>query len=160
MCASSVKLSSDWCGHDREAWPPKGGKTVWILDKQPYQRERVSQPSDGKALCLVGAQWELMEQGASCHECCLVHLALCSCPGRFMMGLPMDALCGGPRIRCRGTPSLCSACDACCMGRFRSVTWLILPVVICLSQRLSHACLSVNNSYETANGSLNQLSNT
>ncbi|GAA96377.1 hypothetical protein E5Q_03043, partial [Mixia osmundae IAM 14324] len=23
-------------------------------------------------------------------------------------------------------------------------TWLILPVVICLSQRLSHACLSVN----------------
>ena len=37
-------------------------------------------------------------------------------------------------------------------------TWLILPVVIRLSQRLSHACLSVNNSYETANGSLNQLS--
>ena len=24
------------------------------------------------------------------------------------------------------------------------VTWLILPVVICLSQRLSHACLSIN----------------
>jgi hypothetical protein len=24
------------------------------------------------------------------------------------------------------------------------VTWLILPVVICLSQRLSHACLSMN----------------
>src|ERR1700736_2257195 len=28
---------------------------------------------------------------------------------------------------------------------FRTVvTWLILPVVICLSQRLSHACLSIN----------------
>ena len=26
----------------------------------------------------------------------------------------------------------------------RVVTWLILPVVICLSQRLSHACLSIN----------------
>ena len=26
------------------------------------------------------------------------------------------------------------------------VIWLILPVVICLSQRLSHACLSINNS--------------
>ncbi len=26
------------------------------------------------------------------------------------------------------------------------VTWLILPVVICLSQRLSHACLSINDS--------------
>ena len=37
-------------------------------------------------------------------------------------------------------------------------TWLILPVVICLSQRLSHACLSINCLYcETANGSLNQL---
>ena len=36
------------------------------------------------------------------------------------------------------------------------VTWLILPVVICLSQRLSHACLSISNLYrETANGSLN-----
>ncbi|KAM0793817.1 hypothetical protein BDR22DRAFT_816241, partial [Usnea florida] len=32
-------------------------------------------------------------------------------------------------------------------------TWLILPVVICLSQRLSHACLSISNLYgETANG--------
>jgi hypothetical protein len=47
------------------------------------------------------------------------------------------------------------------LGRLQQImvaTWLILPVVICLSQRLSHACLSVNNSYETANGSLNQLS--
>ena len=39
-----------------------------------------------------------------------------------------------------------------------AATWLILPVVICLSQRLSHACLSINSLYcETANGSLNQL---
>ena len=29
-------------------------------------------------------------------------------------------------------------------GVERVVTWLILPVVICLSQRLSHACLSIN----------------
>lgn len=42
---------------------------------------------------------------------------------------------------------------------FKIVIWLILPVVICLSQRLSHACLSISNLYsETANGSLNQLS--
>ena len=26
----------------------------------------------------------------------------------------------------------------------RNATWLILPVVICLSQRLSHACVSMN----------------
>ena|ERR1700759_1924587 len=28
---------------------------------------------------------------------------------------------------------------------YKIVTWLILPVVICLSQRLSHACLSISN---------------
>ena len=28
--------------------------------------------------------------------------------------------------------------------RFKLQTWLILPVVICLSQRLSHACLRIN----------------
>ena len=28
--------------------------------------------------------------------------------------------------------------------KYMVVTWLILPVVICLSQRLSHACLSIN----------------
>ena len=31
-----------------------------------------------------------------------------------------------------------------CLGFATIVTWLILPVVICLSQRLSHACLSIN----------------
>jgi hypothetical protein len=30
---------------------------------------------------------------------------------------------------------------------FTIVTWLILPVVICLSQRLSHACLSIKVFY-------------
>jgi hypothetical protein len=44
-------------------------------------------------------------------------------------------------------------------GHLEGDIWLILPVVICLSQRLSHACLSISNLYgETANGSLNQLS--
>lgn len=32
-----------------------------------------------------------------------------------------------------------------CLGSSaRNATWLILPVVICLSQRLSHACVSMN----------------
>ena len=31
-----------------------------------------------------------------------------------------------------------------CSDCRRTVTWLILPVVICLSQRLSHACLSTS----------------
>lgn len=30
------------------------------------------------------------------------------------------------------------------LGNSRNATWLILPVVICLSQRLSHACVSMN----------------
>ena len=30
------------------------------------------------------------------------------------------------------------------LWKIQKVTWLILPVVICLSQRLSHACLSIN----------------
>jgi hypothetical protein len=30
------------------------------------------------------------------------------------------------------------------LGQTSKVTWLILPVVICLSQRLSHACLSIS----------------
>ncbi len=37
--------------------------------------------------------------------------------------------------------------------------WLILPVVICLSKRLNHACQSITHLYEkTANISLNQQS--
>jgi hypothetical protein len=36
------------------------------------------------------------------------------------------------------------------VGGFDMVdTWLILPVVICLSQRLSHACLSINGNINT-----------
>ncbi len=38
----------------------------------------------------------------------------------------------------------------------RLVEWLILPVVICLSQRLSHACLSIAGNSEAANSSLQQ----
>ena len=41
---------------------------------------------------------------------------------------------------------------------FTIAIWLILPVVIRSSQRLSHACLSISTLYcETANGSLYQL---
>ena len=50
----------------------------------------------------------------------------------------LEALCDSSFLRCarewRKSFSVCST----------SVTWLILPVVICLSQRLSHACLSIS----------------
>ena len=35
--------------------------------------------------------------------------------------------------------------EPCAASESMVVTWLILPVVICLSQRLSHACLSISN---------------
>ena len=49
------------------------------------------------------------------------------------------------RGACLSTPGACVSEP--CKGlraTKRIVTWLILPVVICLSQRLSHACLSIN----------------
>ena len=54
------------------------------------------------------------------------------------------------RARSRATTrklNLSSALRRALAGRPRRtiVTWLILPVVICLSQRLSHACLSISN---------------
>ena len=65
---------------------------------------------------------------------------------------PEHPLGGGLRL---GVNAPSRVCDR----PLKIVTWLILPVVICLSQRLSHACLSISNLYcETANGSLNQLS--
>ena len=77
----------------------------------------------------------------------------------------IPALCGESAIfKETSTLTHCLQCVESSTGglaaiRARIVTWLILPVVICLSQRLSHACLSISNLYsETANGSLNQLS--
>ena len=65
---------------------------------------------------------------------------------------PVRRSVGGAAGRARLAPGIGSARAA------RQATWLILPVVICLSQRLSHACLSISDLYcETANGSLNQL---
>lgn len=44
-----------------------------------------------------------------------------------------------------GRPPAGAVVDACRPLGGKIVTWLILPVVICLSQRLSHACLSISN---------------
>ena len=42
-------------------------------------------------------------------------------------------------------PTVEPSCFGGCAPRAKIATWLILPVVICLSQRLSHACLSISN---------------
>ena len=71
--------------------------------------------------------------------------------GRFSLG---HDICTQRLRASRGLPG----CPLAGTRLVKAVTWLILPVVICLSQRLSHACLSINCLYgETANGSLNQL---
>lgn len=49
----------------------------------------------------------------------------------YLLTTPTPSLGLGPSAPARGPPKI--------------VTWLILPVVICLSQRLSHACLSISN---------------
>ena len=55
----------------------------------------------------------------------------------------VSELRGGDHILANLTTLLLTAASA-ADGGLRIVTWLILPVVICLSQRLSHACLSIN----------------
>ena len=46
------------------------------------------------------------------------------------------------KIECKFVLSLNLRCIS--AGDWFLETWLILPVVICLSQRLSHACLSIS----------------
>ena len=72
-----------------------------------------------------------------------------ACEGSFsracmMTALPVPPLTGGAS---RGAAALCVVGLGVLSEHFKSraiATWLILPVVICLSQRLSHACLSTN----------------
>ena len=73
-----------------------------------------------------------------------------------MPGVPSFERALRVRVRAEARASGLWACGS--GGGSSRATWLILPVVICLSQRLSHACLSISDLYcETANGSLNQL---
>ena len=61
--------------------------------------------------------------------------------GQMFNSLVMNAHLGKPYERGEYLV-LCSRVKPTCIKEI--VTWLILPVVICLSQRLSHACLSIN----------------
>jgi hypothetical protein len=59
---------------------------------------------------------------------------------------PPLALCGAASCRVTGDRVLVQPPYGAGWPPWRTkVTWLILPVVICLSQRLSHACLSISN---------------
>ena len=81
----------------------------------------------------------------------------CSRRRRRVLGVAPASCTRDVGCHCRSSAGGCRVAGA-DLSVVCTVTWLILPVVICLSQRLSHACLSMNASYcETANGSLNQL---
>ncbi len=51
---------------------------------------------------------------------------------------------GGGILTLGTWPNTLQVLDPRDLSEGKVVTWLILPVVICLSQRLSHACLSIN----------------
>jgi hypothetical protein len=102
-------------------------------------------------------------------RCCTPRWRLA--PDRLCGGRPLGELGGGNRMAVGDPCSLCSGdlpagtrlwrsppwnslpparavaprAPSWRPGVRRIVTWLILPVVICLSQRLSHACLSISN---------------
>jgi hypothetical protein len=108
--------------------------------------------ADRRLRNLSGGNWMLVAaHTVRCvvvDRCTLSGLPVLCLPCELLLALPSRALC--PELRVLVDPTALWP---------RVVTWLILPVVICLSQRLSHACLSISKLYgETANGSLNQLS--
>ena len=94
---------------------------VWALD---WFLKGAMWPSDrlfaSKPFRFASAKWQLL---CALHSVKTPHSSRMICARlRFL---------GSPFFRC---------------VKWKIVTWLILPVVICLSQRLSHACLSINNS--------------
>lgn len=63
----------------------------------------------------------------------------CKLPGGREHGLPVILLCPG-----RAAESVPRSRAVVIVTVLSAVPWLILPVVICLSQRLSHASLSIS----------------
>ena len=79
------------------------------------------------------SRWQLRDQCRNCGKS--------SCRERVSSDAPVIALCNSSR-KIRLT-NYSTVVEWSWTGSV-PVTWLILPVVICLSQRLSHACLSIS----------------
>ena len=97
--------------------------------------------------CVVKANEEAKESRVFPHESTLcfltlvIYFTLSGVVPKLLRQLRGDPLCVNV------SKHICNRFGDCgLVGRVdNKVTWLILPVVICLSQRLSHACLSINN---------------
>ena len=89
--------------------------------------------------------WNLWDRGTRCFDC---WLWVASRPAQaeciFRLQLNLRPLLTNSRPRKWLQSRVLDACLVLRDGKWKVVTWLILPVVICLSQRLSHACLSIN----------------
>ncbi len=97
--------------------------------------ERISRPNSAGAVGFVIESDSIAtERGEKNRE---RHPPPCSPTSR----LPLEAESRRRRKRGGFARARSPACSLC-----RQATWLILPVVICLSQRLSHACLRASSS--------------
>ena len=89
----------------------------------------------GACFSLLALQW-MCQLRYQCSDC-----GKRSCQERVSSDTPVIASCNSTR-KIRLT-NYSMVVELSCTGSV-PVTWLILPVVICLSQRLSHACLSIS----------------
>ena len=90
--------------------------------------------------------WNLWDRGTRCFICRLWFAStITECISRLHLNLQllMTNSCLWKRLFQPRVAGACF-CVLCDISEWKVVTWLILPVVICLSQRLSHACLSIN----------------
>ena len=106
--------------------------------------------------CFVGRPFSTTPKFAIVLSLCRRSLSWCVQP---TLAVPRPPLSRGGLLRMSCGAPVVRSLECVLLARVpKAATWLILPVVICLSQRLSHACLSIKCLYvETANSSLNQL---
>ena len=125
--------------------PPRPGSPLWRCGRSQvvFTEESDSSPPDWGSVseaCEIGGLGTLaaaLRDGSSVRARCRV---VAAAEVRLDRSVTNSGRALGAS-RLRGPAASCGSFRAC-----RTVTWLILPVVICLSQRLSHACLSINNS--------------
>ena len=86
----------------------------------------------GRRYCCSDAPWLCCSVGARLDGCHLAAFVSTMLVGNLVFS----------RRRCLQHDL--GACAAVLPSAVLVLTWLILPVVICLSQRLSHACLSIS----------------
>ena len=144
-CVDSPRLQPAWAG----AWSPDGvcrGSTcpTWLLGVVAPGAEVCASPCECAPRLLTVLRRSIDGSG---WESCIVD-GLPQSSERFAISSVWMAYCETLSLRdvelSRAPLVLLALAESALAHLFlyTRVTWLILPVVICLSQRLSHACLS------------------